>query len=83
MLDRIDTAEDRAPESAEIDRNMMQALRALPARQREVVALRIFLDLDIATTARALGVTPGTVKTYLSRALAALRAALTLVHDGN
>ena len=81
VWDASHDAEDRAPESAEIDRNVMQALRALPARQREVVALRIFLDLDIATTARALGVTPGTVKTHLSRALTALRAALTPVRD--
>lgn len=76
-------AEDRSPQSAEIDRNVMQALRTLPLRQREVVALRIFLDLDTATTARALGVVPGTVMTHLSRALAALRAALAPVHDGS
>jgi RNA polymerase sigma-70 factor (sigma-E family) len=76
-------AEDRAPAGAGIDRNVMQALRALPARQREVVALRIFLDLDTATTARALGVAPGTVMTHLSRALTALRAALAPIHDGS
>lgn len=75
-------AESRAPES-EIDRTLMQALKALPSRQREVIALRIFLDLDIATTARTLEVTPGTVKTHLSRALAALRIALDPVHDGS
>jgi RNA polymerase sigma factor (sigma-70 family) len=74
-------AEGRAPESAEIDRNLMRALTALPIRQREVVALRIFLDLDTATTARALDIAPGTVMTHLSRALAALRAALAPVHD--
>jgi RNA polymerase sigma-70 factor (ECF subfamily) len=74
-------AEDRAPESAEIDRNVMRALTALPTRQREVIARRIFLDLDTETTARTLGIAPGTVMTHLSRALAALRAELAPVRD--
>src|SRR5579862_223862 len=34
--------------------------RRLPARQREVLALRIFLDLATETTARVIGVAPGT-----------------------
>lgn len=80
-LDASYDAEGRMPESAEIDRSVMQALKALSARQREVVALRIFLDLDTETTARALGIAPGTVMTHLSRALAALRAALAPVRD--
>ena len=67
---------DRPPLDARLDRNVMQALKALPGRQREVVVLRIFLDLDTNTTARVLGFTPGTVMSHLSRALAALRAAL-------
>jgi RNA polymerase sigma-70 factor (ECF subfamily) len=58
------------------DPRVLAALKALPPRQREVVALRILLDLDTETTARELGVSPGTVKTHLSRALAALRAQL-------
>jgi DNA-directed RNA polymerase specialized sigma24 family protein len=33
----------------------MAALLRLPARQRQVVALRLFLDLDTAGTARVLG----------------------------
>jgi DNA-directed RNA polymerase specialized sigma24 family protein len=37
------------------------------------VALRLFLDLDTETTAETLGISPGTVKSHLSRALAALR----------
>lgn len=51
----------------------MAALRRLPARQREVVALRLLLDLDTTTTAGMLGMSPGTVATHLHRALAALR----------
>jgi len=68
--------EDRPPADVQVDLRVMQALKALPGRQREVVVLRIFLDLDTKTTAHVLGVTPGTVMTHLSRALAALRAAL-------
>ena len=49
------------------------ALRRLPVRQREVIVLRLLLDLDTETTARALGIAPGTVMSHLSRAVAALR----------
>jgi DNA-directed RNA polymerase specialized sigma24 family protein len=54
----------------------LTALRRLPARQREVIALRVFLDLDIDTTARHLGIAPGTVRAHLSRAMTALRSEL-------
>jgi len=57
---------------------VLAALRALPRRQREVIALRVFLDLDIATTAGLLGIAPGTVGAHLSRAVTTLRAALPL-----
>jgi len=36
----------------------MAALMRLPARQRQVVALRLILDLDTAATAAALGIAP-------------------------
>jgi RNA polymerase sigma-70 factor (sigma-E family) len=54
----------------------LRALRRLPARQREVIALRVFLDLDVETTARTLGIAPGTVRAHQSRAVAALRTEL-------
>ena len=54
----------------------MTALRALPRRQREVVALRVILDLDTYATAEALGISPGTVTVHLYRATTALRTAL-------
>lgn len=59
-----------------VDARVMAALRALPQRQRQVIALRIFLDLDTRATADALGIAPGTVKSHLSRATAALREQL-------
>jgi DNA-directed RNA polymerase specialized sigma24 family protein len=56
-----------------VDPPVMAALLRLPARQREVVALRLFLDLDTARTAEVLGISPSAVKSHLARALAALR----------
>jgi RNA polymerase sigma factor (sigma-70 family) len=51
----------------------MTALRRLPARQRQVIALRLFLDLDTARTAEVLGIAPGTVTAHLARGIATLR----------
>jgi RNA polymerase sigma factor (sigma-70 family) len=56
-----------------LDSALLTALRRLPARQREVIVLRVFLDLDIDTTARQLGIAPGTVRAHQSRAMTALR----------
>jgi RNA polymerase sigma-70 factor (ECF subfamily) len=75
-----ETVADRpAPEEATgstVDPRIMAALLRLPARQRQVVALRLFLDLDTGRTAEALGIAPGTVQAHLGRAVAALRADL-------
>jgi RNA polymerase sigma-70 factor (sigma-E family) len=49
------------------------AIRALPARQREVIVLRVFFDLDTEATAALMGVSPGTVGAHLHRALGTLR----------
>jgi RNA polymerase sigma factor (sigma-70 family) len=56
-----------------VDPRIMAALTRLPARQRQVVALRLFLDLDTRRTAEVLDIAPGTVKEHLGRALASLR----------
>jgi RNA polymerase sigma-70 factor (sigma-E family) len=61
------------------DGTLLAALRRLPVRQREVIALRVLLDLDTETTARALGIAPGTVTAHLARAVATLRR--TAAHD--
>ncbi len=64
---------------ASVDRDLMAALQRLPVRQREVIALRLFLDLDTTRTAQTLGIAPGTVTAHLARAIAALRAEFTSV----
>src|SRR5882724_3958584 len=56
-----------------VDPRIMAALMRLPARQRQVVALRLVLDLDTSRTADLLGITPNTVMAHMARALAALR----------
>lgn len=59
------------------DHDLLDAVRRLPPRQREVVALRYFLDLDAKTTAHELGVARGTVSASLHHALKTLRLQLT------
>jgi RNA polymerase sigma factor (sigma-70 family) len=56
-----------------VDPRIMAALLRLPVRQRQVIALRLFLDLDTECTAQVLGIAPGTVRAHLARAMAALR----------
>ncbi len=56
-----------------LDATLLTAVWRLPVRQREVIALRIFLDLDTATIARQLGIEAGTVRMHLSRGVTALR----------
>jgi RNA polymerase sigma-70 factor (ECF subfamily) len=63
-------------DSGLVDTELTAVLQRLPARQRQVVALRIFLDLDTAQTAEVLGIAPGTVTAHMSRALMALRTEL-------
>lgn len=61
------------PQHPALDSSLLAALRRLPLRQRQVIALRLLLDLDTATTARMLGMPSGTVASHLHRGLAALR----------
>jgi RNA polymerase sigma-70 factor (sigma-E family) len=51
------------------------ALGTLTLRERTVIVMRYLFDLPEETVARDLGITPGTVKSTSSRALAKLRVA--------
>ena len=57
-------------------REVLAALRRLPDRQREAVALRYCLDMPVGEVARAMGVTEGTVKSATSRGIAAITRTL-------
>ncbi|MGH3506295.1 MAG: sigma-70 family RNA polymerase sigma factor, partial [Nocardioidaceae bacterium] len=55
---------------------VLQILRTLPERQRQVLVLRYYLDLSEAEIAAELRISPGSVKTHASRGLAALAGVL-------
>jgi RNA polymerase sigma-70 factor (sigma-E family) len=55
---------------------VLDALRALPQRQREVLALRYYLELSEAEIAETLGISRGAVKSHASRGAATLRTLL-------
>jgi RNA polymerase sigma factor (sigma-70 family) len=64
-------------ESAAADRGeLAMALRALPPRQREVVVLRFFCDLDVAEISAMLKIGQSSVRSSMSRGLAGLARAL-------
>lgn len=57
-------------------RMVLDALQQLPRRQREVLALRYYLDLSEAEIAETLGISRGAVKSHASRGAATLRPIL-------
>jgi RNA polymerase sigma factor (sigma-70 family) len=63
------------------DRTVRDALLRLSRRQRQVVVLRYWLDLDQQAIAETLGVAVGTVKATTNHAMTALRAALAIQED--
>lgn len=78
---RIDWADPSASPSQAHERReaysrMVEALRKLPARQREAFTLRVLEELDVADTAKVMGCSQGSVKTHLSRARDALQKQL-------
>ncbi len=72
-------AEPRVEESATANAELnvvLRILETLPDRQREVFALRMLEGWSVGDTARAMGVSEGSVKTHLHRALNAVRQKL-------
>ncbi|GIH68642.1 RNA polymerase sigma factor [Sphaerimonospora thailandensis] len=61
----------------ELERSaVIEALRKLPARQREALVLRYYGDLSEAEIAHAMGISKGAVKSHTARGMASLRMAL-------
>jgi RNA polymerase sigma-70 factor (ECF subfamily) len=67
---RVDpmSASRQTYEQAQADVDLWRAVRALPKRQQEAVALYYVGDMTVADCAAAMGCDVGTVKTHLSRA---------------
>ncbi len=61
--------------------DLRTAVAALPPRQRAVLVLRYFCDLNVDQTADALGCTPGTVKSQTAKALQTLRQTIGPAYD--
>ena len=74
-LDWLGRSPDLEAAAAERDRTLRAVMR-LPVRRRAVVVLRFYDDLPEARIAEVLGISTGTVKSQLSRALEQLRADL-------
>jgi RNA polymerase sigma-70 factor (sigma-E family) len=77
-LIRAETGEDPGNAAVRHDEQaaVLGALRQLPARQREVLVLRYWMELSESEIAATLGIGAGTVKTHAKRGLDALSARL-------
>jgi RNA polymerase sigma-70 factor (ECF subfamily) len=75
-LIRSEPAEsDRASDLADRDQ-LERGLRRLNEAQRTILVLHFYVDLSLAATAEAMGISVGTAKSRLHYAIEALRAAL-------
>lgn len=69
------------PPALPIDPALLAAIKSLPERQRQVLALRILLGLSGEQTAQELSVSVGAVGTHLHRALATLRTHMSALNN--
>jgi RNA polymerase sigma-70 factor (ECF subfamily) len=82
--DRVHESATRTPDLTPIERLragerrrlLEQAVRRLPMRQREVLSLRYFAEMQLEEIAAALGCPLGTVKSNLHKAVLALKSML-------
>ncbi len=62
------------------DQSVRDAIARLPMRQRECVVLRFYADLTVDGIADTVGISAGSVKTHLHRAMVSLKKTLTDNH---
>ncbi|MFI9558811.1 SigE family RNA polymerase sigma factor [Nonomuraea endophytica] len=74
--DELPETFSEAEACGEVHVRLEQALDQLPARMREAIVLRYYEDMSEPDIARALGISVGTVKSTVSRAMAKLRLEL-------
>jgi len=74
LTDAPEAAASQGDHDSSLD--LQAAVGTLPPRQRAVLVLRFYCDLNIYQTAEALGCTPGTVKSQTAKALDSLRRAM-------
>jgi len=83
-LDTLEVADDAnvpASPAAQLEQSQVMeaiedAVKGLPARQREAFMLRYWEELDVSETAKVMGCSEGSVKTHCSRATHALAKVL-------
>lgn len=79
---RLATSDATTDEDSSTRDAVLHAMRSLPQRQREVMALRYYLELSEAEIADVLGISRGAVKSHASRGAAALRTLLAAHLEG-
>jgi RNA polymerase sigma-70 factor (ECF subfamily) len=74
--ERRESTESENADTAELDRQLHSALAALPELHRAALSLRYFEEMDYATIESRLGLTNGSLRGILGRALASMRKQL-------
>jgi len=72
----LETTETATADTATLDRQLHSALAALPELHRSALTLRYFEELDYASIEKLLGISNGTLRGILGRALASMRKQL-------
>ena len=75
-IEAIEATEFQSPDTTAIDKQLHSALGALPELHRAALTLRYFEEMDYQTIEDMLGITNGTLRGILGRALASLRKRL-------
>ncbi len=76
LAERADAVSPDAASVVDDSAEIVAALRLLTRRQREVIVLRYYADLDVPEIAGTLRISPAAVRAVISRALAVLARAL-------